>query len=170
MLRRRTPCCLTISLQLGTWREFLSVQSTLLTPSGSVRISWHSFCTFSDSLLSIWCCRQPELLQQVLMCFRTTAYGCCWQIFNAFEPVIWAKQKDQKLASVHVPRKMSWASALRTIRKCAKIGGSRVDTEATACGLKAQVWNLLWTGEEAMKKGMPILEKARFETCVGNDL
>jgi len=26
-----------------------------------------------------------------------------------------------------------------------------------------QVWDLLWTGEEAIKKGMPILKKAGFE-------
>ena len=32
----------------------------------------------------------------------------------------------------------------------------------TARGLDAQVWNLLWTGEEAMKKGTPILKRAGF--------
>ena len=45
-----------------------------------------------------------------------------------------------------------------------KIGGSRVDTEPTAWGLDVQVWNLLWTGEKAMKKGIPILKKAGFES------
>ena len=45
-----------------------------------------------------------------------------------------------------------------------KIGGSRVDTEPTAWGLDALVWNLLWTGEEAMKKGMPISKKSGFES------
>jgi len=44
-----------------------------------------------------------------------------------------------------------------------KIGGSCVDTEPTAWGLDAQVWNLLWTGEENMKKGTPILKRAGFE-------
>ena len=29
-------------------------------------------------------------------------------------------------------------------------------------GLDAQVWNPLWTGEEAMKKGLPILKIAGF--------
>jgi len=75
---------------------------------------------------------------------------------------------DKKLASVLVPGKMSWATATRSIRKCKirieTIGESRVDTEPTAWGLDAQVWNLLWTGEEAMKKGMPILEKAVFKS------
>jgi len=63
---------------------------------------------------------------------------------------------------------MSWATATRSFRRCKtrieKIGGLRVDTEPTAWGLDAQVWNLLWTGEEAMKKGIPILKKAGFES------
>ena len=82
--------------------------------------------------------------------------------------VTWAEKMDQKLASVLVPEKMSWATATRSIRKCKirieKIGGSRVDTEPTAWDLDVQVWNLLWTGEEAMKKGTPILKKAWFES------
>jgi len=75
---------------------------------------------------------------------------------------------DKKLASVLVPEKMSWATATRSIRKCKtrieKIGGSRVDTEPNAWGLDVQVWNLLWTGEEAMKKSIPILKRAGFES------
>ena len=55
------------------------------------------------------------------------------------ESVTWAKQIDQKLASVLVPEKMSWATATQSIRKCniriEKIG----DTEPTAWGLDAQV-------------------------------
>jgi len=31
-------------------------------------------------------------------------------------------------------------------------------------GLDAQVWNPLWTGEEVMQKGMPILKMSRFES------
>ena len=45
-----------------------------------------------------------------------------------------------------------------------KIDGSRVDTEPTVWGLNAQVWNLSWTGEEEMKKGMLILKRAGFES------
>ena len=76
---------------------------------------------------------------------------------------------EKILSSVLVPEKMSWATATRSIRKCKtrneKIGGSRADTELTAWGrLDTQVWNLLWTGEEAMKKGMPILKKAEGHT------
>ena len=82
--------------------------------------------------------------------------------------VTWAEKMDKKLASVLVPEKMSWATATRPIRKCKtrieKIGGSRVDAEPTAWGLDVQVWNLLWTGEEAMKKGIPILKRAGFES------
>jgi len=63
---------------------------------------------------------------------------------------------------------MSWATATRSIRQCyiriEKIGGSRVDTEPTVWSLDAQVLNLLWTGKENMKKGMPILKKARFDS------
>ena len=50
---------------------------------------------------------------------------------------------DQKLAFVLVPRKMSWATATRSMWKyktrIEKIGGSRVDTEPTAWGLDVQV-------------------------------
>jgi len=48
-----TPCRLTSPClpQLGTLRDFLSVQSTLPTPLGSARISWYSLCTF-------WCERR----------------------------------------------------------------------------------------------------------------
>jgi len=70
--------------------------------------------------------------------------------------------------SLLVPEKMSWATATRSIRKCKtrieKIGGSRVDTEPTAWGLDVQVCNLVWTGKEAMKKGIPILKRAGFES------
>jgi len=73
------------------------------------------------------------------------------------------KKKDQILASMLVPEKMSWATATRSIRKCKtrieKIGGSRVDTEPTVWGLDVQVWNLLWSGEKAMKKGIPIFKR-----------
>jgi len=82
--------------------------------------------------------------------------------------VTWAEKMDQKLTSVLVPTKISWATAMRSIRKCKtrieKIGGSRVDTEPTAWGLDVQVWNLLRTGEEAMKKGMPIFKRAGIES------
>jgi len=79
-----------------------------------------------------------------------------------------ADKLDQKLASVLVPEKMNWDTARQSIWKCKtrieKIGGSRVDTEPTAWVLDAPFWNLLWTGEQAMKKGIPIFKKAGFES------
>ena len=78
------------------------------------------------------------------------------------------RKMNQKLVSVLVPEKMSWATATQSIWKCKirieKIGGSRVDTEQTAWGLDAQVYNLFWTGKEAIKKGLLILKKAGFES------
>jgi len=59
----------------------------------------------------------------------------------------WAEKINQKLASGLVPEKMSWAMATQSIWKCKtkfeKIGELRVDTEPTAWGLDAQVWNVL---------------------------
>jgi len=73
---------------------------------------------------------------------------------------------EPKLALVLVPGKMISTTATRSIRKCKirneEIGGLRVDTEPTACGLDAKVWNLLSTGQEDMK--MLILKKAGFES------
>jgi len=75
---------------------------------------------------------------------------------------------DPKLALVLVPEKMSLATATRSIWKCKtriqKIGGSCVDTQLAAWSLDATIWNLLWTGEEALKKGIPILKKAGLES------
>ena len=75
---------------------------------------------------------------------------------------------DKQLALVLVPEKMSRATATWSILKyktrIEKIGGSRVDTEPTAWGLDVQVWNLLLTGQEAKKKGIPILKKAEFKS------
>ena len=60
--------------------------------------------------------------------------------------ITWAGKMDQKPASVLVPEKMSWATAMRSIKKCKtrieKIGGSRVDTEPTAWGLDVQCTSL----------------------------
>ena len=58
--------------------------------------------------------------------------------------------------------------ATRYIQKCEtrieKIGGSRVDTEPTAWGRDAHVWNLLRTGEGAVKKGSSMINKIGFES------
>jgi len=61
--------------------------------------------------------------------------------------VTWARKMNKNLASVLVPEKISWATAMWSIGKCktriGKIGEPRVDTEPTAWGLDVQVWNLL---------------------------
>ena len=79
------------------------------------------------------------------------------------------RKMDPKLASMLASEKTRWATATRSIRKCKtqveKIEGSRVDTEPTAWGLDVQVWNLLWTGEEAMKK--PAKMAAKIDFCRG---
>ena len=79
-----------------------------------------------------------------------------------------AGKVDQHLASMLVRGKMSWATATRYNWKfkirIEKIGGLHVHTKPTAMGLDAQVRDLLWTGEEAMKKGMLILKKTGFES------
>jgi len=94
--------------------------------------------------------------------WQTKTCGHCWQSRCTVKKCQSRGQTKWTLSSVLVPEKMSWATATRSIRKCkTRNGGSRVDTELTAWGrLDAQVWNLLWTGEEAMKKGMPIFKKA----------
>ena len=39
-----------------------------------------------------------------------------------------------------------------------------MDTESRARGLDTQVWNSLWTGEEAMRKGVPLLRKSGYRS------
>ena len=39
-----------------------------------------------------------------------------------------------------------------------------MDIESRAWGLDTHVWNSLWTGEEAMKKGVPLLRNAGYRS------
>jgi len=59
---------------------------------------------------------------------------------------------DKTLASVLIPGKMTWATAMRSIWKCKiqieKIGGS----QPIAWGLDAHIWNLLWTGDHVKRR------------------
>jgi len=124
--------------------------------------------------LEEWHCNSiTDLIDEMGLWDWNVAYKDFWSrlaksLHSQNVSITWAGKIDKKLASMPVPGKMSWATAKQSIRKCKirieKIGGSRVDTEPTVCGLDAHVWNLLWTGEEAMKRGMPILKKAGFES------
>ena len=82
--------------------------------------------------------------------------------------VTWAEEFDKRLAAAQDTGRISWATATRSMRLCRrrieKIGGSRVDTESRAWGLDTHVWNSLWTGEEAMRKGVPLLRKAGYRS------
>jgi len=66
--------------------------------------------------------------------------------------ITWAENVDQKPSSVLVPGNTVYPEVPRCKIQIEKIGVSRVDTKPTACGLDAQVRNLLRIGEEAMKK------------------
>ena len=100
--------------------------------------------------------------------WQTKTCGHGWQSRCTVKKCQSRGQTKWTLSSVLVPEKMSWVTATRSIRKCKprieKIWGSCVDTEPNAWVLDVQVWNLLWTGEEAMKKGIPIFKKAGFES------
>jgi len=120
--------------------------------------------------LTGWHCNSfTDLINKIDLWDWDVAYQYFWSrlaksLHSQKMSVTWAGKIDQKLAPVFIPEKMSWAMATRSIRKCKTrievIGRLRVDTEPTAWGLDVQVWNLLWTDEEAMKKGIPILKKA----------
>jgi len=119
-------------------------------------------------ILREWHCNFfTDLIDEMELCDCNVANKDSWSrlaksVHSQKVSITWAGKMDKKLASVHVPEKMSRATATRSTRKCKtrmeKIGGPRVDTQPTAWGLDVQVWNLLWTGEEAMKKGTPILK------------
>jgi len=87
--------------------------------------------------------------------------------------VTWAEQLDNRLASVHSTGKMSWAATTRSIRKCKmkieRIGGSGLDIDSEVWGLDQTTWELMWTGEAAMRKstGIPSLMQAGYE-CISD--
>jgi len=82
--------------------------------------------------------------------------------------VTWAEQSDSRLASVHTTGKLSWAAATRSIRECnmriERIGGSRLDTDSEVWGLDQTTWELMWTGEAAMRMSIPALRQAGYES------
>ena len=63
---------------------------------------------------------------------------------------------------------MSWAAATKSIRECKmrieRIGGSCLDTESEVWGLDQTTWELMWAGEAAMRKSIPTLRQAGYES------
>ena len=45
-----------------------------------------------------------------------------------------------------------------------RIGGSRLDTDSKVCGLDQTIWELMWAGEAAMRKSIPALGQAGYES------
>jgi len=45
-----------------------------------------------------------------------------------------------------------------------RIGGSRLDTESEVWGLDQAAWELMWAGEVAMRKSIPALRQAGYES------
>ena len=71
---------------------------------------------------------------------------------------------DSRLASVHT----TGAAATRSIRECKmrieRIRGSRLDTDSEVWGLDQTTWELMWAGEAAMRKSIPALRQAGYES------
>ena len=63
---------------------------------------------------------------------------------------------------------MIWAAATRSSRECKlrieRIGGSRLDTDSEVWGLDQTTWELMWAGEAAMRKSIPALRQAGYES------
>ena len=78
------------------------------------------------------------------------------------------EQLDSRLASVHTTGKLSWAAATRSIGKCKmrieRIGLSCLDTDSEVWGLDQTLWELMWAGEAAMRKSIPALRQAEYES------
>jgi len=63
---------------------------------------------------------------------------------------------------------MSWAAATRSIRECKmrieRIRGSCLDTDSKVWGVDQTTWELMWVGEAAMRKNIPVLRQAGYES------
>jgi len=67
---------------------------------------------------------------------------------------------------VHTTGKLSWAAAIRSIRECKMRieRRSRLDTDSEVWGLDQTTWKLMWAGEAAMRKSIPALRQAGYES------
>ena len=114
-----------------------------------------------------------ELIEEMELWKWDDATGDFWsRLAKALQQsnisVTWAEQLDSSLASVHTTGKLSWAAATRSIRECKmrieRIGGSRLDTDSEVWGLDQTTWELMWAGEVAMRKSIPALRQAGYES------
>jgi len=72
------------------------------------------------------------------------------------------------ISAYHWKTKLSWATATRSIRECQmrieRIRGSRLDTDSEVWGLDQTTWELMWSGEAAMRKSIAALRQAGYES------
>jgi len=123
-----------------------------------------------------WLCDSfAELIEEMKLWRWNDATGNFWsRLAKALQQsnisVTWAEQWNNRLASVNTTGKMSLAAATRSesIMKCKmrieRIGGSRLDTDLVVSGLDHTTWELMWAGEAAMRKSIPDLRQAAFES------
>jgi len=124
--------------------------------------------------LDEWLCDSfVELIEEMELWKWDDATGDFWsRLAKALQQsnisVSWAEQLDSRLASVHTTGKLSWAAATRSIRECKmriqRIGGSRLDTDSEVWGLDQTTWELMWAGETTMRKSIPALRQAAYES------
>ena len=101
MSYRRTPCRLTSSClsQLGTSRELVSVQFTLPTPLGSIRICWHSLFAFSLLMVARGLSNQLGLgtpAYEIGWCGRVLAHWAqAFGLFAHYSTLHWQKTFQQ---------------------------------------------------------------------------
>jgi len=121
-----------------------------------------------------WLCDSfVELIEEMELWKWDDATGDFWsRLAKALQQsnilVTWAEQLDSRLASVHTTGKLSWAAAIRSIRECKmrieRIRGSHLDTDSEVWGLDQTTWELMWAEEADMRKSIPALRQAGYES------
>jgi len=124
--------------------------------------------------LDEWLCDSSvELIDEMELWKWNDAIGdFCSRLAKALQQskfsVTWAEELDSRLASVYTNGNLSCVAATRSIRECKmrieRIGGSRLDTDSEVWGLDQTTWKLMWAGEAAMRKSIPALRQAGYES------
>jgi len=122
-------------------------------------------CTLDEWL----CDSSVELIEEMELWKYDDATGHFWsRLANPLQQNnisdTWAEQLDSRLASVHTTGKLSWAAIRECKMRIERIGGSRPDTDSEVWGLDQTIWELMWTGEAAMRKSIPALMQAGYES------